>query len=58
MKTLFDRVQSQTGWGDEKTYLWFRTKNPMLGEVSPTEMIEKGRGHRLAKFISEAESWN
>ena len=35
----------------EKTALWFRTKNPMLGDVSPRDMIRLRRFDRLRKFI-------
>jgi len=39
----------------EKAALWFRTSNPMLGNVTPRDMLRLGRFHRLAKFVSEAE---
>jgi len=35
----------------EKTALWFRTKNPMLGDVSPRDMIRLRRFDRLRRFI-------
>lgn len=34
-----------------KTALWFRTKNPLLGDVSPRDMIRLGRYDRLRRFI-------
>ena len=37
-----------------KTALWFRTKNPLLGEVSPREMIRLGRYEKLRRFVTEA----
>ena len=37
-----------------KTALWFRTKNPMLGDVSPRDMVRLGRHDRLRKFIVRA----
>jgi len=37
-----------------KTALWFRTPNPMLGDMSPRDMIRYGRYKRLQKFILEA----
>lgn len=37
-----------------KTALWFRTRNPMLGDVSPRDMIRLGRYDRLRKFIVSA----
>lgn len=35
----------------EKTALWFRTKNPMLGDIAPRDMIRLGRFDRLRRFI-------
>lgn len=47
----FDLVV-QTFDGDaEKTALWFRTKNPMLGDIAPRDMIRLGRFDRLRRFI-------
>ena len=39
----------------QKTALWFRTSNPMLGDVSPKDMLRMNRFKRLAKFVAEAE---
>ncbi len=39
-----------------KTTLWFNTKNPLLGEMSPKEMIAFGRYEKLRKFILNAIS--
>ena len=48
LTTLFD--------GDiQKAALWFRTPNPLLGEVSPRDMLRMNRFKRLAKFVAEAE---
>ena len=38
----------------EKTAAWFRARNPMLGDVSPRDMIRLGRYERLRKFIINA----
>ncbi|MCB0638359.1 MAG: DUF2384 domain-containing protein [Lewinella sp.] len=38
----------------EKTALWFRTPNPMLGDLSPRDMIRYGRYKRLQKFVMNA----
>lgn len=38
----------------EKTALWFRTKNPMLGDVAPRDMIRMRRFDRLRRFIAGA----
>lgn len=34
-----------------KTALWFQIKNPMLGNISPRDMIRYGRYQKLIKFI-------
>ncbi|MFQ5433157.1 MAG: hypothetical protein ACE5EN_11715 [Nitrospinota bacterium] len=39
---------------EKKTILWFQTPNPMLGNVSPREMIMAGRFRKLLKFIQNA----
>lgn len=41
-----------------KTALWFRTPNPMLGDMSPRDMIRYGRYKRLQKFVLEAREEN
>lgn len=35
----------------EKTALWFRTKNPLLGDMSPRDMIRLRRFDRLRRFV-------
>ena len=42
----------------DKTALWFRTYNPMLGDISPRDMIRYGRYRRLLKFVTEAQEAN
>lgn len=37
-----------------KTALWFKTKNPMLGDISPRDMIRFGRHSRLQSFVLDA----
>ena len=39
-----------------KTTLWFNTKNPLLGDISPKDMIAYGRYEKLRKFILNAIS--
>ncbi|MBS0634541.1 MAG: hypothetical protein JSR37_03665 [Verrucomicrobia bacterium] len=41
-----------------KTALWFKTANPMLGGISPRDMIRFGRYQKLLKFILNAISEN
>jgi len=40
----------------EKTQLWLNLKNPILGNVSPRDMIRFGRYERLHKFVQDALS--
>jgi hypothetical protein len=35
----------------EKTTLWFTTKNPMLGDMTPRDMIRFGRYDKLRRFV-------
>ena len=45
--------------GDKmKTSLWFRTKNPTLGEMSPRDMIRYGRMKKLMQVVQEARNAN
>ena len=39
----------------EKTALWLKMPNPMLGDISPRDMIRYGRYKRLMKFIADAQ---
>jgi uncharacterized protein (DUF2384 family) len=41
-----------------KTVLWFRTPNPMLGDITPRDMIRLGRSNKLIRFIMEARGDN
>lgn len=38
----------------EKTALWFRTKNPALGDTSPRDMLRMNRHNNLRNFILSA----
>jgi hypothetical protein len=42
----------------QKTALWFKTKNPMFGNISPRDMIRFGRYERLREFIIDAIAEN
>jgi hypothetical protein len=39
---------------DVKTKLWFQTPNPMLGNISPRDMIRLGRYNKLLRFVTQA----
>jgi hypothetical protein len=38
----------------QKTALWFTIKNPMLGDISPRDMIRFGRYDKLRRFVVNA----
>lgn len=41
--------------GDEdKTIAWFKASNPLLGDISPRDMIRFGRYERLRRFVINA----
>jgi uncharacterized protein (DUF2384 family) len=39
---------------EHKTVLWFKTPNPLLGNISPRDMIRVGRFRKLQRFIQNA----
>jgi hypothetical protein len=43
---------------EQKTVLWFKTPNPLLGDITPRDMIKIGRFKKLRKFILNALSEN
>jgi hypothetical protein len=49
-------VAEYFGGDVQKTALWFRTINPMLGDISPRDMIRLGRYMKLQKFINSANT--
>ena len=40
--------------GAEKAALWFKVDNPLLGNMSPRDMIRLGRFKKLHRFVLEA----
>lgn len=42
----------------QKTAMWFKTPNPMLGGIKPRDMIRLGRYNKLLNFIIEARDSN
>jgi hypothetical protein len=34
---LFEKVKAHMKWDDDKTKLWFDTKNPLCGGITPRE---------------------
>jgi len=43
---------------EQKTVLWFKTSNPLLGNVAPRDMIRVGRFKKLHRFILNALNEN
>jgi hypothetical protein len=41
-----------------KTALWFKTNNPLLGNIAPRDMIRYGRYEKLRRFVVEALAAN
>lgn len=41
-----------------RTVLWFKTPNPMLGNISPRDMIRLGRYKKLMSFVMDAKQAN
>ena len=39
---------------EHKTVLWFKTANPLLGNITPRDMIRIGRFKKLYRFILNA----
>jgi hypothetical protein len=37
-----------------KTTLWFKTKNPLFGNITPRDMIRYGRYEKLRRFVMDA----
>lgn len=47
----YDLVFNHFNGHPVKTIRWFLKKNPLLGEVSPIQMIYENRTEKLIKFI-------
>ncbi len=51
---ICELVAEQFNGNIEKTVLWFKLKNPMLGNVSPRDLIRIGRYKKLLQFIMDS----
>lgn len=47
-------VAKQFAGDQEKTAAWFKARNPLLGDISPRDMIRLGKYDRLRRFIIQA----
>jgi hypothetical protein len=53
--TICELVAEHLG-SREKAALWFKISNPLLGNISPRDMLRMGRFKKLQRFIVEALS--
>lgn len=44
-------VLSHFNGNEEKAFAWFDAENPLLGNITPIEMIAIGKISKLRKFI-------
>ena len=54
MHEIVSLIQEHMKWSLDEALLWMDTPNPLLGNVSPMEMIEVGRGYKVMKFVKTA----
>lgn len=52
--SIANMVAKQFSGDSEKTAAWFKARNPLLGDISPRDMIRLGRYERLRRFIIQA----
>lgn len=52
-QAYFNKVKNYFNGDAAKAWLWFRTRNPGLGSVSPLEMIKAGKVVKLQQFIDQ-----
>lgn len=53
MFKIFLRVRKIFKGDDVKAQQWMITKNPLLGNISPAEMILLGRVNKLNEYIDD-----
>ena len=56
--TLLNLVAEHFQGNSNRTALWFTMPNPLLGDVSPRNMIRLGRYKKLFKFVVNALAEN
>jgi uncharacterized protein (DUF2384 family) len=56
--TLLNLVAEHFQGDHQKTVLWFTTLNPLLGNITPRDMIRFGRYNKLFKFVVNALAEN
>jgi hypothetical protein len=55
---LFNLVAGYFHGDPNKTAIWFKVPNPLLGEISPRDMIRIGRYKKLVSFVMNSLSEN
>lgn len=50
---ICELVANQFDGDLDKTYWWFTTDNPLLGDISPRQMIKYGNYERLRKLVQD-----
>lgn len=54
----FNFILEFFNYDKDKAISWYMKKNPLLGDISPFEMIKIGKGRKLMKFITSQLSEN
>jgi hypothetical protein len=54
LAAIINMVATHFRGNTQRTAAWFKARNPILGDVSPRDMIRKGRHVRLRGFVIEA----
>lgn len=49
-----DKISDYFKGDHKKIYLWWKTKNPAFGMVSPLDMVKMGRIRKVKQFIDNA----
>lgn len=58
IKNVCELVADLLGGDLKKTQLWFTTKNQMLGNLSPRDMIRYGRYNKLLDILMDIKNGN
>lgn len=48
---IVDLVMTHMGWDMDHTLTWMNMENPLLGGVSPMQMVLMGRSSKLLSFV-------
>lgn len=52
--SIMNMVANTFAGDEDKTVSWFKARNPLLGDISPRDMIRLGRYERLRRFVINA----